>query len=73
MLLDYFKEIDGYDSMSTEVFEGIHEVEYISDDNNFNIIHFNIRSIRKNFEELMIYLNQVKLNNIGAIVLSETF
>lgn len=37
------------------------------------IIHFNIRSIRKHFDELLVYLDSINLEKIHIIVLSETF
>lgn len=38
-----------------------------------NIIHFNIRSLRKNFDELLAYLTLINLENVDVIVLSETW
>lgn len=40
---------------------------------NFNILHFNIRSLNKNYEELVMYLEEFNLHNIGTIILSETW
>lgn len=37
------------------------------------IIHFNIRSIQKNFNELLVCLDKINLEKIDIIVLSETF
>lgn len=65
--------MDRYGGLDSEIFDGIRDVQYLSDQSNFNILHFNIRSIRKNFEELIIYLHRIELNNIDVIVLSETF
>lgn len=73
MSLDYFNGVDGYGSLDTEIFDGIQKVNYFSEQGNFNILHFNIRSIRKNFDELILYLEQIELNNIDILVLSETF
>lgn len=39
----------------------------------FNLLHLNIRSMQKNFNELTIYLNELNLEKIDIIVLSETF
>lgn len=38
----------------------------------FTVIHFNIRSINKNFEEFTIYLEELK-NHVDVIILSETW
>lgn len=38
-----------------------------------NIMHLNIRSIRKNFDELLIFLNIFKLHNCDVIILSESW
>lgn len=40
--------------------------------NNFNILHLNIRSIRKNFDSFLVFISQIKLN-AQVIVLSETW
>lgn len=38
-----------------------------------NVLHFNIRSLRKNFEQLLVYLYTLKLENVDVIILSETW
>lgn len=38
---------------------------------NLNIMHVNIRSVRKNFDELLVFLDVFKLNNCDIIILSE--
>lgn len=38
---------------------------------NLNLIHFNIRSLNKNFNELLLYLHLIGLDNVSVIVLSE--
>jgi len=38
-----------------------------------NIIHLNIRSLQKNYDELVIFLNSFNKVNIDIIILSETF
>lgn len=39
----------------------------------FGVVHFNIRSIYRNFEELLIYLEKMDIEQIHVIILSETF
>lgn len=38
-----------------------------------NVMHLNIRSIRKNFDELQIFLDTFKLHNCDIIILSESW
>lgn len=56
---------------NTVVYEGIVAEGIANLIGNLNLIHFNIRSINKNFNELLIYLQQVGLHNISFIILSE--
>lgn len=55
----------------------VDEIEQVSKlfngDKKLNILHFNIRSLRRNFEELLIYINEIGVGNLDVIVLSETF
>lgn len=41
--------------------------------NNFNIVHLNIRSLNKNYDELLLLLNSMNLNTILVIILSEVW
>lgn len=50
-----------------EVSDSIKEIS----GNKLNIFHFNIRSIKKNFNELLVYLNSFDIENISIIILSE--
>lgn len=38
-----------------------------------NIIHLNIRSLRKNIDQLLVYIESINTNNIDVMVLSETW
>jgi len=74
MILDYLEEVDGCDGLDTVVVEEPREVaDVFVGGNKLNILHLNIRSLQKNFTELLIYLDLLKLNNIDLIILSETF
>lgn len=58
----------------TRVFDEIADMRgLIEGQNKFNIIHMNIRSLRKNFEELNIYLDSLNLDNVDVMIFSETF
>lgn len=50
-----------------EVSDSIKEIS----GNKLNIFHFNIRSIKKNYNELLVYLNSFDIENISIIILSE--
>lgn len=58
------------EEVDTDVCAGI--ADCIDNHQLLNIIHFNIRSLRKNFDQLLIYLNDLGLGNVDVIVLSET-
>jgi len=38
-----------------------------------NVFHLNVRSLQKNYDELVVYLNSFNKINIDVIILSETF
>lgn len=61
----------GEDVAETVVYRGITDEGVSELRENFNIIHFNIRSINKNFYDLLLYLQQVGLDSVHIIVLSE--
>lgn len=57
----------------TKVYTDINDsLQTITGKNFLNIIHFNIRSLNKNFEELLVHIELFK-NNLDIIVLSETW
>jgi len=39
----------------------------------FKVCHLNIRSLRKNYDELLIFLESLKVKNLSCIILSETW
>lgn len=74
MVLDLFRIIEQEQvEINTINCETVNECLQEIVGNKLNIIHFNIRSINKNFDELLIYLNQFNLKNLDIIVLSETW
>lgn len=74
MITDLFRTIEEQGQVETIVVDSItNALEDTAGKVSLNIIHFNIRSLRKNFEELLIYLQSFCLNNIDIIVLSETW
>jgi len=40
---------------------------------NLNILHLNIRSLQKNYDELLIFIYDLKERNVDVIILTETF
>lgn len=57
----------------TKVYTDITDsLQNISGNKFLNIAHFNIRSLNKNFDELLVYIELFK-NNLDIIVLSETW
>lgn len=74
MILDFFQELENYGRIDTIVSEDIQDVfEVINGKNKLNLFHLNIRSLKKNFEELLIYLNLFNFENVDILILSETF
>lgn len=74
MINDLLDTLDEYKEVETMVVgdsEGLRG--FASNKGGLSIIHFNIRSIGKNFDELSIYLENLNTNNIDIIILSETF
>lgn len=66
--------VEEYGHIDTVVAESAKDVwEILDGGSKLNIIHLNIRSIRKNFDELLIYLEELKIENIDIIILSETW
>lgn len=58
------------EDIDTVVYDNI--IDCVEDAQFMNIIHFNIRSLRKNFDNLLVYLSDLKLENVDIILLSET-
>lgn len=65
------EEYGRIDTIVTESPEDVRKI--IEGDNKLNIMHLNIRSLRKNFDELIIYLDELKIENVDIIILSETW
>lgn len=56
-----------YENITADAINNISGIQF------FNIVHFNIRSLRKNFDELLLYIGSLQVSNIDIIVLSETW
>lgn len=71
-----FEQIHNIEEVETGVYKNINQdfINQVSGENRFlNIIHLNIRSLHKNFEELLIYLQKIGTENLDIVVLSETW
>lgn len=71
MIVDWFNILEEQGEIKTKVYQNISD-GVREETNCLNIIHFNIRSIRKNFDELLVYLKE-KIKFIDIIILSETW
>lgn len=68
---DELGECGGWDS---RIIDDLGEVRKIFEGSDkLNIVHLNIRSLQKNFDELLVYLHAMSLEDIDVLVLSETF
>lgn len=55
-------DIEDIEEINTNIFSDVKEFsEDIRNDRHLNIIHFNIRSIKKNFDELITYLEAINI------------
>ena len=45
---------------------------FVNNENKFSVLNLNIRSLKKNYDSLLIYLRQIK-TNFDVIVLTETW
>lgn len=73
-MLELFEELENYEQGETTVCENITDyVKYIGGKQFFNICHFNIRSINKNYDEFLLYIETFDIKNIDIIVLSESW
>nr|CAI5839840.1 unnamed protein product [Callosobruchus analis] len=73
-MIDILDIIDSDAEVDTKVYDSFQD--YIQNKagkniNGLGIIHFNIRSLQKHFNELLVYVDVMK-NNLDIIVLSET-
>nr|CAI5831865.1 unnamed protein product [Callosobruchus analis] len=73
-MIDILDIIDSDAEVDTKVYDTFQD--YIQNKagkniNGLGIIHFNIRSLQKHFNELLVYVDVMK-NNLDIIVLSET-
>ncbi|XP_044751589.1 uncharacterized protein LOC123321303 [Coccinella septempunctata] len=74
-MLDILDTLDSYEEVITKTSPSLHDY-FAGRDSRLagalGVIHFNIRSLRKHFDELLVYLER-NLNNLDVIVLSETW
>ena len=67
-MLDLLQLINAQGEVHSNIKDGLND----EIGGNFSIIHLNIRSVKKNFDEFLVYLELVK-ESIDIIVLSETW
>lgn len=73
-MLHFLNTLENFEERDTDVCDTIGEnIELFSGKHFFNIFHLNIRSIRKNFDELLLYIETIQQTNIDIIILSETW
>lgn len=54
--------------------EGVSDVAaFFHGENKLNLLHLNIRSLKKHFDEFILYLHEIKTENIDLMILSETW
>lgn len=71
--MNFFTELDEHEERETIVCENVTDgLKHIRGEQFLNIIHLNIRSLNKNFDELLVYIESLE-NNVDIIVLSETW
>lgn len=67
-----FEADDFIDDQKTEIFCEANDVRVSFGGERFiSIIHFNIRSIRKNYDNLLLCLQSIGCDNLNVIILSE--
>lgn len=72
-MIDFLNELEGQGEIETIVFKHLNDFSNGNNmENTINFIHFNIRSIKKNFDELLVYMQETKIN-LDVIVLSEVW
>lgn len=72
-MLDFINELDNQ-TIETEICDNFHDYFRMRLDNEnrtLGVIHFNIRSLRKHMDELLVYIQMAK-DSLDIIVLSET-
>lgn len=72
---EVMSELDDYNNITTNIcYDTLKlQTDLSQQQVSFNILHMNIRSIRKNFDEFIVYLDSIKQCNINLIVLTETW
>lgn len=71
----YIRDVQ-FSPIKTEILENGHQSNIVLEVNNcfqnFRILHINIRSLNRNFDQLLVFLSQFE-SNFHCIILSETF
>lgn len=72
--LDFSDELGEYGRVNADEVDDMGMISLMfSGLDKLNIIHINIRSLQRNYEELLIYLGEIGLEKVDVLVLSETF
>lgn len=72
-MINFLNELEEQDEIDTIILKEINNFTQIYNmENRINFIHFNIRSIRKNFDELLVYIQESKID-MDVIILSEVW
>lgn len=70
---DNLVAIDYYDTIECDDYFKFNPKEYIKDRRNLlNVLHMNIRSMRKNFDQFLLYMGNGEIEH-DVIVLTETW
>lgn len=73
-MIEFLEELESDVERETTVCGSMSEIKLGKSGKKFcNIVHMNIRSLRKNFDELLLYLESVGVECLDVIVLSETW
>ena len=73
-MLDFFEALQEYHEIDTIVSGNILKLQHILEGvSKLNIFHPIIRSLKKTFDELIVYIENIKMVNFDIIILSETW
>lgn len=66
-------DVGGWGEIGTVVCQNLRD--FVDGDSKqlLGVLHFNIRSLRKNLDEMLIYLHTIDIENVSVIILSETW
>lgn len=72
-LIDLVEKEAEIETFEYNINECKQKLESVRKQVSLNILHMNIRSINKNFDELLLLIHTLDVNNIDIIILSETW